>query len=52
MPAPHQCRAEAHDEPSKPHPCACHPPQCYCDDSDPVEPDNLPIVIHQTHLVQ
>ena len=57
MPAPCQCGAEACDEPSEPHPHARRPPQCYHDDSDPVEPDNLPVppagvpkpTVRQTH---
>lgn len=43
-PAPHQRRAEAHDEPSVPHICARCPPQCYRDNSDSThEPNNPPV---------
>ena len=43
-PAPHQHRAEAHDEPSVPCICAHHPPQHYRDNSNSTrEPNNPPI---------
>lgn len=41
--APCQYGAEAPNKPSEPRPRAHHPPQCYHDDSDPVEPNNLPV---------
>ena len=57
-PAPRQCGAEAHDEPSVPRICACHPPQRYRDNSNSTrEPNNPPVpaaevpnpVVRQTH---
>ena len=41
---PCQRKVEARDKPSDPHTRAWHPPECYCDGSDPVcQTDNLPV---------